>query len=534
MRTDKEVIEIKDECLENLDNRKKIYNHFLSAYENDTCENLLKAHLDEVVSLIYLSENVILDYFKNHKDEILSPVEQQFRDIIQDRFYSDNINLLLYDEIQNSLTFGNQFLKIYPTGKNVEIDTVFPYELGVRYTTIPKMDDTSQAVCHIKYISYDILRRQYPEELINSALVSEKSVGLLDDLLEEPLTAYGSSQGYFYAPPYRNDARSIMNQHGTAKLVKIYELWVWEEDIPDKSSTDEGKTISDYYVYTIINDTIVNKGLNPCVEGRLPFVNICLNPQPKNFWGMSELYYLVHLQDMVNKNQERGDKVMDLLAKPPIIFSGIMSSEVSDENKDKLTEPGAVIDFPGEDIKMEPYLPHLDPKVAYEVKGFYEQAFEKISGLNETLAGRASSNVRSAGQQGLLASFASAPLKKKALRVESAIEEIMMLYAQSYQIIHADKYGDLDNYRIKVDSHSTSPITQFQYTGMIFQLAQAGIISPELLVKLLPIPRQNDIIKFLKEKEAAQAKLFQEHPELVVEQAEAQFKGGAHGGKQKK
>jgi hypothetical protein len=211
-----------------------------------------------------------------------------------------------------------------------------------------------------------------------------------------------------------------------------------------------------------------------------------------------------------------------------------MSSEVSSENKDKLTEPGAVIDFPGEDIKMEPYLPKLDPKVAYEVKRFYEQAFEKISGLNETLAGRASSNVRSAGQQGLLASFASAPLKKKALRVESAIEEIMMLYAQSYQIIHADKYGDLDNYRIKVDSHSTSPITQFQYTGMIFQLAQAGIISPDLLVKLLPIPRQNDIIKELKEKEAAQAKLFQEHPELVIEQAEAQFKGGAHGGKQKK
>jgi hypothetical protein len=533
MRSNEEIIEIRNECLENLNNRKSLYNFFLSAYESEDCENLLKAHLDEVVSLIYLSENVIFDYYKSNKNEPLTPIEKEFRDIIQDRFYSDNIDLRFYDEVLYALIFGNQFLKIYPTGKHVEVETVFPYEIGVRYTTIPNISDPAQAVCHIKYIPYDILRTQYSEELINEALVSEKQVGLLDDIVEQPLIPWGSKQGFFFSTPYKNDIRAIMNQRSTAKFVEVHELWIWEEDIPDKSSLDGNKTISDYYVYTIINDTIVNKGLNPCIEGRLPFVNICLNPLPKSFWGMSELHYLVYLQEAVNKNQKRGDEVMELLARPPMIFSGITSSEVSEENEKKLHQPGAVIDFPGEDIKMEPYLPQLNPEVAYQIKSFYEQAFEKISGLNETLAGRAQTNVRSASQQGLLAMFASAPLKKKALRLESAIEEAMLLYAQSYQVIHSIKYGNLDNYRIKVNSHSTSPITQFQYMNILFQLTGAGIVPPKLLIQLLPIPRQNDIIQYLEEKEAMQTELIKEHPELLEKQMEAQMKGAAHHGKKK-
>jgi hypothetical protein len=531
MKPDHEILSIRDECLENIDQRKSVYNFYLSEYEDENCENLLKAHLDEVVSLIYMSENVIFDLKKNTEDDILNPKEEKFRNIIQDRFYSDSLDLRFYDEVLCSLIFGNQFLKIYPTGKRVEVETVLPYELGVRYTTIPEINDPSQAVCHIKLIPLDVLRSQYSPELIDSAIVSENATGF-EDILTQPLMVYGSNKGSFFGPTYKNEIRSIMRQKTSAKFVQVEELWVYEDDIPDKSSPDD-KTMSDYMVYTIINNTVINRGVNPCVEKRLPFVNINLNSMSKNFWGMSELYYLVYLQNEITKNQRRGDDVMSLLANPSMIFSGLLSSGVPEDIMEKLKTPGAMIDIPGEDIKMEPYVPKLDPSMAYQVKGFYEQAFEKISGLNETLAGRASTNVRTAGQQSLLASFASAPLKKKALKLENAIEETMLLYAQSYQIIHADEYGEIENYRIKVNSHSTSPITQFQYMNVLFQLFGSGVVPPELLVKLVPIPRQSDVLKYLKQKEAAQAELFKEHPELVVEQAEAQFKGVPRGGKKK-
>jgi hypothetical protein len=69
--------------------------------------------------------------------------------------------------------------------------------------------------------------------------------------------------------------------------------------------------------------------------------------------------------------------------------------------------------------------------------------------------------------------------------------------------------------RVTIDSHSASPAFASDSTQLAFGLAMAGALTPEGLLLLTHPPQMQTLLKMLKDKEAAQQKLFQEHPELL-------------------
>jgi hypothetical protein len=124
-----------------------------------------------------------------------------------------------------------------------------------------------------------------------------------------------------------------------------------------------------------------------------------------------------------------------------------------------------------------------------------------MSGITGILGGKPIPNVRSGSYASILAQFASAPLKKKALRVECFIETMMTMFA-NIKTKMLEKYFLISGtpFRIDVFAHTSSPIVATFYQDMLLQLAEAGIIPAEVLVDVLPLPKKDVIKKYLEVK----------------------------------
>lgn len=511
--TDEEILKIRDECLSTLHQRRAMYNEYAKHYDQNIGENKLVSFVKKVASLIYLPDNIIFD-LKKPKKEPLTPLETQFRREITNEFYSQKLNIMFYIEVTSALVYGSNFLKVYPTGKEVEVDVVPPYEIGVRYETISDISDRNQAIVHRKKIPLGALKSQYDLSILDSAKTTENE-GFLNYIKDiKPLIPYGSKEGIMYPTEEEpvNRIRDIMKMGTSAELVEVDELWIWDDNIIDKLT---GEKIEDYMVYTIIGDNVVSSGLNPCVAKYLPFIHINLSPISRYFWGESMLYYLVSMQDNINTLNKDIKRTISLMINPPTLLSGVISTPMKENMAKDLQTPGSVIDMLGGEVKIDQFVPKIDPKLLFELKNIYEQSLQESTNISQPVMGQVAKNVRSTGYAQMLSEFGSTELKLKAYLLEDVIENFMTIYAQTLQILKFSEFGNIDDYRIEVSSHSSSPIAKFDYTQMILGLMQAGIVPPDIAIDLLNIPRKEDILENIKIKAEQQAELIKEHPELI-------------------
>jgi hypothetical protein len=83
-----------------------------------------------------------------------------------------------------------------------------------------------------------------------------------------------------------------------------------------------------------------------------------------------------------------------------------------------------------------------------------------------------------------------------------------------------------DDWRVTVDSHSSSPIFSDENTQLVMAAHSKGMVQTEYAVDNLALPNKAEAKAQNRKHEAEQAKLFKEHPELLLES----FKHG-HGKK---
>jgi len=81
------------------------------------------------------------------------------------------------------------------------------------------------------------------------------------------------------------------------------------------------------------------------------------------------------------------------------------------------------------------------------------------------------------------------------------------------------------DWRVSVDSHSSSPIFMDDHTQLIFALVQRGIVTKHAAIDLLPVPHKDKLHIELREEEKKTAALIQQHPELLPK-----LMGGGKGG----
>lgn len=285
--------------------------------------------------------------------------------------------------------------------------------------------------------------------------------------------------------------------------VEMNELWVWNDETHD------------YQVVTIADPDVViydRPGESVFLKGECPFVQICPNPLYDYYWGQSEVQRLVFLQQLRNK---RMTEILDILAKqvnPPtalIGFNGIL-----DEKNFALNRAGGLLSSDLPNAKVERVAPQM-PQQLFEVIHEVDAMFAEASGISSVLSGRGEQGVRSAGHASQLARLGSSRAKKRAIIVEDALEKIATLYLKMMRVYDNTHLKDVDNvpfiasqftedFVVKVDAHSNSPIFTEDLRQLAFNLFKAQAIDREGLIDLLEPPMKQLLKEKLKANEEKQ------------------------------
>jgi hypothetical protein len=136
--------------------------------------------------------------------------------------------------------------------------------------------------------------------------------------------------------------------------------------------------------------------------------------------------------------------------------------------------------------------------------------------MSSILQGQGEKGVRSAGHASQLARLGASRAKKRALIVEDSLEKVATLYLklmQAYDNTHfVDENGKkfiaeqfTDDFVVKVDAHSNSPIFTEDLRQLAFNLFKTQAIDKESLLDLLEPPMKQLLKDKLKKREQMQA-----------------------------
>jgi hypothetical protein len=228
-------------------------------------------------------------------------------------------------------------------------------------------------------------------------------------------------------------------------------------------------------------------------------------------------------------------------ANPPKAFSGFQG--ITDEIAFAFDTPGGQVntDMPG--AKVDSMAPPVGPDLWKDID-YIETKFEDMSGINNVMQGRGEAGVRSSGHASQLARLGSSRVKKRAMIVEDSLEKLATLYLQMMQKYDKRRYKDepkdgsgsefiahqfTNDFVVKVDGHSNSPIFVEDQTQIAFELFKVGAITKEKLIELTNVPMKPQLLQDLKEKiEPSEAAKQKEDHDLKVAELDVR-RGRAHG-----
>ncbi len=469
--------------------------------------NKIFPHIDQLTSFLFSAETTRFSI-----DLGAAVPGEEFRRVpiltkaLNDEWLNSNCDQVFSNALTWALVYNTTFIKLIYRG-GIHPYMIEPGNIGVLREDSP-YTDRQEAIVQKYYIT--------KSELMNRLYSHPKR----DEILKRVNSAYHDNSMDI---PEGLD-RIVMSQsnptlYGNVNLdlsgytrykarvaedtVEMNELWVWNDETHD------------YQVVTIADPDVViydRPGESVFLKGECPFVQICPNPLYDYYWGQSEVQRLVFLQQLRNK---RMTEILDILAKqvnPPtalIGFSGIL-----DEKNFALNRAGGLLASDLPNAKVERVAPQM-PQQLFEVIHEVDAMFAEASGISSVLSGRGEQGVRSAGHASQLARLGSSRAKKRAIIVEDALEKIATLYLKMMRVYDNTHLKDVDNvpfiasqftedFVVKVDAHSNSPIFTEDLRQLAFNLFKAQAIDREGLIDLLEPPMKQLLKEKLKANEEKQ------------------------------
>jgi hypothetical protein len=478
--------------------------------------NKIYPHIDQLTSFLFSAETT---RFSIDLGAAVPPDE--FRRVsiltkaLNDEWLNSNCDQVFSNALTWALCYNTTFVKlIYRSG--IHPYMIEPGNVGVLREDTPYTDRQEALVQKYYITKSELMNRLYShpkrDEILKRVSSAYHQSGLdvpegLDRIVmsQSNPTMYGNVNldlsGYT-----RYKARVAED------TVEMNELWVWNDETQD------------YQVVTIADPDIViydRPGETVFLKGECPFVQICPNPQYDYYWGQSEVQRLVFLQQLRNK---RMSEILDLLSKqvnPPtalIGFSGIL-----DEKNFALNRAGGLLSSDLPNAKVERVAPTM-PQQLFEVIHEVDAMFAEASGISSVLSGRGEQGVRSAGHASQLARLGSSRAKKRAIIVEDALEKVATLYLKMMRVYDGTHFKDVDgvpfiaaqfteDFVVKVDAHSNSPIFTEDLRQLAFNLFKAQAIDREGLIDLLEPPMKQLLKEKLKANEQKQAEMMAMAPQ---------------------
>lgn len=510
-------LDISEKCEVSKDERKGDYTSLRSWYlfgggpdEMPAIYNKIYPHIDQLTSFLYSAETT---RFSIDLGASVAPMEQKKVPVLtralNDEWLNSNADQVFAMSLTWALCYSSTFVKVI-MNNGIHPYMVEPGAIGVLREDTPTMS-RQEAVTHTYYITKSELYARLYSHPNREKIVKRVQAGYhppVSDIPEgidrivmsqsEP-TMYGNVNLDLYG--YNRYKARLAED-----TVQMRELWIWNDDT------------ADYQVVTIADPDVViydRPGKEVFLKGELPFVQICPNPQYDYFWGQSEVQRLIYLQQLRNK---RLTEILDILSKqvsPPIMLSGFTG--LLDEKNFALNRAGGLLATDMPNAKADKLAPQMPPDLFGEIREV-DAMFEEASGISSVLSGRGEQGVRSAGHASQLARLGSSRAKKRALIVEDSLEKLATLFLkcmQKYDDTHFKDVDDVpfianqftDDYTVKVDAHSNSPIFTEDLRSLAFNLFKAQAIDKESLLDLLEPPMKqllkDRLKKMEKEKPAA-------------------------------
>ena len=478
--------------------------------------NKIYPHIDQLTSFLFSAETT---RFSIDLGAAVPPDE--FRRVsiltkaLNDEWLNSNCDQVFSNALTWALCYNTTFVKlIYRSG--IHPYMIEPGNVGVLREDTPYTDRQEALVQKYYITKSELMNRLYShpkrDEILKRVSSAYHDTGLdvpegLDRIVmsQSNPTMYGNVNldlsGYT-----RYKARVAED------TVEMNELWVWNDETQD------------YQVVTIADPDIViydRPGETVFLKGECPFVQVCPNPQYDYYWGQSEVQRLVFLQQLRNK---RMSEILDLLSKqvnPPtalIGFSGIL-----DEKNFALNRAGGLLSSDLPNAKVERVAPTM-PQQLFEVIHEVDAMFAEASGISSVVSGRGDQGVRSAGHASQLARLGSSRAKKRAIIVEDALEKVATLYLKMMRVYDGTHFKDVDgvpfiaaqfteDFVVKVDAHSNSPIFTEDLRQLAFNLFKAQAIDREGLIDLLEPPMKQLLKEKLKANEQKQSEMMAMAPQ---------------------
>lgn len=404
----------------------------------------------------------------------------------------------------------------------MKVFMVEPGAFGVYREDVSSLEQ-QEAVCHVYTISQsqlanDLMRAKHPQAKAIMDWV-QASGSMIDAGYPEGLQQLVITQSY---PTMSGMPGGGMTNNGAnydyrpkvqADLVEMYELYVWDDELENFRIV----TLADPGVVVFDREWMG-------IKGRLPFDKICPFPLPFYFWGLSFVAQLVPLQDWKTERIEQIRRLMKLQIKPPKLLVG--GTGITEEKVQALNRVGGILNAnPGASVKDLP--PQMPADIFAELNEI-DAMFADMAGLNNVVQGKGESGVRAEKHANMLARLSSARPRSTALRIEDALDKVatlMMLNLQKFSdqkyIIEGEKDKDghqivfvpaqfTNDFVVKVDAHSSSPIFVEDQKGMAEVLFKAKAIDRETLLEMFDPPGLQLLklrLKEIEKKEAEVAKL---------------------------
>lgn len=479
--------------------------------------NKIFPHIDLLASFLYSSETTkFMTQLGVSAKEVEHRRVSSLNKGVNDIWLSSNTDRIVSYATTWGLVYGSEIVKcgfvVNETTKTLTLQpaSVHPGSMGVLREDVPYIDQ-QEAITHSYYITKSQLENELKDHPEKEKILANASTttGTTD---EQPSGVARLIMGAMN-PMGGNVNGSVEMGSGVnmdyiadiaEEMIQMVELWVWDDDL------------NDYRTVTKIKDgATVYDRKNIFLPGEQPFVFISPNPLPFYIWGMSEVAGLIPLQAWRNKRLDEIQKLLSLQVRPPTSVSGY---GIPDEKMYALFSEGGLmspIDGVGMNGKVDRFKPDISPDI-YAIIHEIDQSFNEHSGLPNTLQGKGDTQVRSGKQASELSRLGSARIKRRSLVEEDSLEHIATAYLKLMQRYDTTVYTDesgvaftaeqfTEDYTVKVDAHSNSPIFIEDKKELAFELFNLKIISAERVLEIIDAPDKEIMKRELKEIQAQQS-----------------------------
>jgi hypothetical protein len=475
----------------------------------NTVVNKIYPHIDQLTSFMYAQDTTrfAVELGASASGLYLGGATAM-ADLVNENWHNSDTDINFGMALTWAWVYGTMLVKPVWRQDGIQCGIVEPHNFGVLREDSPKLS-SQEAFVHEYLISKTQLQDELEAAITLGAISREKVDQILNSVVAaghpsdgetggpanivittiQPLIAGNMMQGGISPTIYSTaDYRPRVAE----PLVKMQELYVWN------SEQATYQVVTQAEGGNVIWDRPLSGKMG--IKGEPPFIQICPNPAADYFWGHSELERLVPLQDMRNERLRQVRRMMELQANPPSDFAGYT---VTDEIMAAFNAPGGKIssDMPG--AKVTEHSPPIPEDLFRELNAI-DSMFEEMSGVNNVMSGRGEAGVRSAGHASQLARLGSSRAKKRAMIIEDALENMATYYGKVIQKYCAKRLrtepiedGEAglefipeqftDDYIVKVDAHSNSPIFMEDQRELVFALLKANMIDRESALDLLDV-----------------------------------------------